>query len=71
MLSPQLLSLLEEVFSSNKALWFSPDGKRLVFGEFQDKDVKLMTLPVYGEPGNLDFQYTKAVQVRYPKVKFY
>lgn len=26
-----------------------------------------MTLPVYGEPGTLEFQYTRAVQVRYPK----
>ncbi|KAF5295430.1 hypothetical protein FQA39_LY13091 [Lamprigera yunnana] len=57
----------EEVFSTNEALWFSPDGKKLAYAKFTDTKVKIMTLPVYGEPGNLEFQYTKAVQVRYPK----
>ncbi|KAF5298439.1 hypothetical protein FQR65_LT01218 [Abscondita terminalis] len=57
----------EEVLSTNQALWFSPDGKKLAYGKFVDTKVKIMTLPVYGEPGSLEFQYTKAVQVRYPK----
>ncbi|KAK4880204.1 hypothetical protein RN001_008350 [Aquatica leii] len=57
----------EEVLSTNQALWFSPDGKKLAYGKFTDTKVKIMTLPVYGEPGSLEFQYTRAVQVRYPK----
>lgn len=58
----------EEVLSSNKALWFSPDGTKLAFGKFDDSDVQLMVLPIYGEPGNLIFQYPRATVIKYPKV---
>ncbi|XP_018327764.1 venom dipeptidyl peptidase 4 isoform X2 [Agrilus planipennis] len=57
----------EEVFSSNKAFWFSPDGTKLAYAKFDDRNVPLMTIPVYGLPGDLNFQYTRAVQIRYPK----
>ncbi|XP_017784773.1 PREDICTED: venom dipeptidyl peptidase 4 [Nicrophorus vespilloides] len=57
----------EEVFSSNKAVWFSPDGKKLAYAKFNDSIVPIMSIPVYGQPGNLDFQYPKGVQIRYPK----
>ncbi|KAJ8970898.1 hypothetical protein NQ317_009050, partial [Molorchus minor] len=57
----------EEVFSSNKALWFSPDGKRLAFGRFNDTLVPVMVIPIYGEPGSLAFQYPRANLIKIPK----
>ncbi|XP_070531389.1 venom dipeptidyl peptidase 4 isoform X6 [Cardiocondyla obscurior] len=57
----------EEVFSSNKALWFSPSGTKLVFGYFDDSNTPIMTIPFYGYPGSLTFQYTSAIPIHYPK----
>lgn len=58
----------EEVFSSNSATWFSPDGKKIAFIRFDDSKVPIMSLPVYGGPGDLAFQYPQSLQVHYPKV---
>lgn len=55
------------MFSSNKAVWFSPDGKRMAYAKFNDTVTPVMTIPVYGQPGNIQFQYTHAAQIRYPK----
>lgn len=57
----------EEVFSSNKALWFSPSGNKLAFGYFDDSNTPIMTIPFYGYPGSLTFQYTSAIPIHYPK----
>lgn len=57
----------EEVFSSNTALWFSPDSKKLAYATFDDNKTRIMSIPFYGLPGNPDFQYTHAVNIRYPK----
>nr|CAD7400600.1 unnamed protein product [Timema cristinae] len=57
----------EEVFSSNKALWFSPNGEWLAFASFNDTVARVMNIPYYGPPGNLEFQYTRAIPLRYPK----
>lgn len=57
------------MFSSNKALWVSPDGKKLAYAKFDDRQVRVMTIPLYGEPGSLNSQYTHPVQIRYPKVR--
>ncbi|XP_069698426.1 venom dipeptidyl peptidase 4 isoform X2 [Periplaneta americana] len=57
----------EEVLSSNTALWFSPDGKNLAFASFDDNRTRVMSIPFYGLPGNPDYQYTHAVNIRYPK----
>ena len=58
----------EEVFSSNSATWFSPDGKKIAFIKFDDSKVPVMQLPVYGAPGDPSFQYPQTLQVNYPKV---
>ena len=47
----------EEVISDTRALWFSPDSNRIAWIEFNDTEVDLMPLQVYGPPGRLDFQY--------------
>ncbi|KAI7815507.1 DPP4, partial [Rhyzopertha dominica] len=57
----------EEVLSSNEAMWASPDGKKLAYAKFDDREVRAMTIPFYGEPGSLSSQYTQAAQIRYPK----
>lgn len=57
----------EEVLASNKALWFAPDGKKLAYATFNDSLTRVMSIPYYGLPANLEFQYTRAVNVRYPK----
>ncbi|XP_073988549.1 dipeptidyl peptidase 4 omega isoform X3 [Rhodnius prolixus] len=57
----------EEILESNKALWFSPDGAHLVFATFNDSRTPVMNIPYYGAPGDLRYQYTQAVNIRYPK----
>ena len=57
----------EEVLSDTRALWFSPDGDKLAWIEFNDTDVDVMTITHYGQPGNLQFQYPIQTPLRYPK----
>ncbi|XP_046398463.1 venom dipeptidyl peptidase 4 isoform X2 [Ischnura elegans] len=57
----------EEVLGSNSALWFSPSGESLAFASFDDSDTQIMTIPYYGPPGNLQFQYPRELHIRYPK----
>lgn len=58
----------EEVFSSNSATWFSPDGRKIAYIRFDDTDVPLMSLPIYGGAGDPAFQYPQTLPVNYPKV---
>lgn len=57
----------EEIFSSNKAMWFSPNGDQLTFIKFNDTETPILSLPVYGPPGSPEFQYTKGITIHYPK----
>lgn len=57
----------EEVFSSNIAVWFNPDGNRLAFIQFDDTQTSVVNIPFYGESGNAEFQYPKSRLVPYPK----
>ncbi|XP_057327710.1 venom dipeptidyl peptidase 4-like isoform X2 [Microplitis mediator] len=57
----------EEVFNSNKALWFSPSGKKMVFAYFDDTQTPIMNITYYGYPGSLSFQYTSTIPIHYPK----
>uniref|UniRef100_A0A336K9H3 Venom dipeptidyl peptidase 4 n=1 Tax=Culicoides sonorensis TaxID=179676 RepID=A0A336K9H3_CULSO len=57
----------EEVFSSNTAYWFSPDGNLLSFIKFDDTQVPFIDLPIYGPAGRLEFQYPNSRFVHYPK----
>lgn len=49
-------------------MWFSPEGDKLAYATFNDHDVDVMSIPYYGNPANLDTQYPKIFNVRYPKV---
>ncbi|XP_043476742.1 venom dipeptidyl peptidase 4 isoform X2 [Leptopilina heterotoma] len=57
----------EEVFGSNKAIWFSPSGTKMVFGYFDDNHTPIMNIPYYGYPGSITFQYTSVIPIHYPK----
>ena len=66
----------EEVFEDNKALWWSPDGTKLVYGVFKDSLVEVVMLPRYGNwktegtnrQGYPFLQYSSQDNFRYPKV---
>lgn len=55
----------EEIFSTNSASWFSKDGKKLAFIQFDDTHVPSISIPIYGYPGQ--FQYPETIDVTYPK----
>lgn len=55
----------EEVLGTDAASWFSPDGKKLAFIRFDDKEVREAVYDIYGEG---DQQYPEEVHLRYPKV---
>lgn len=57
----------EEIFESKKAVWISPDNKKLAYIQFNDSNVFHMDIPVYGEAGYPQFQYPNAINVAYPK----
>jgi len=57
----------EEVLSDTRAIWFSPDGDKIAWVEFNDTNVDVMTITHYGQPGNLQFQYPIQTPLRYPK----
>jgi len=57
----------EEVLSDTRAIWFSPNGDKIAWVEFNDTDVDVMTITHYGQPGNLQFQYPIQTPLRYPK----
>ena len=66
----------EEVFEDNKAIYWSPDGTKLVYGVFNDTQVEVVKLPRYGNwkkdgfnSQNYPFlQYFIFDDFRYPKV---
>ncbi|KAK2581827.1 hypothetical protein KPH14_002294 [Odynerus spinipes] len=57
----------EEVLHGASAVWFSPDGNRLVYATFDDRNVKEMSYFHYGEPGSLADQYPTEMKLKYPK----
>ena len=65
----------EEVFEDNKAVWWSPDGSKLVYGVFNDTLVDTVSLPRYGSWSSLKadkqgypfLQYPVHDTIKYPK----
>lgn len=66
----------EEVFEDNQAMYWSPDGSKLVYGVFNDTLVDVVQLPRYGNwrtegengQGYAFNQYFHFDEFRYPKV---
>lgn len=58
----------EEVFGSGSALWFSPDGKKLAYAQFNDTNLADFSYYIYGTAGSMDDQYPTTRTIKYPKV---
>ncbi|XP_055384086.1 venom dipeptidyl peptidase 4 isoform X2 [Condylostylus longicornis] len=57
----------EEVFSSNEAVWFNPNGTKIAYIRFDDSPTFVMNIQLYGEPGDIRYQYPINKHVSYPK----
>jgi dipeptidyl aminopeptidase B len=59
----------EEVFSSNFALWWSPDSSKVAFLVFDETLVEEYTFPIYNPTSDSDnvVPYTTQLTMRYPK----
>ncbi|XP_078084387.1 dipeptidyl peptidase 4 isoform X2 [Mustelus asterias] len=52
----------EEMLSSNNAIWWSPNGRYIAYGQFNDTQVPLIEYSFYG-----DGQYPETIKIPYPK----
>lgn len=58
----------EEVFSSDSAMWWSPDGKKLAFLSFDESEVQVYSYPIYNPDSHPGASaYPSSVEMRYPK----
>ncbi|XP_023219144.1 dipeptidyl peptidase 4-like [Centruroides sculpturatus] len=56
----------EEIFLSNKAIWWSLDGTKLCYATFNDTEVDITSYSWYGSHKDVNI-YPEIVQIRYPK----
>ncbi|GIY16389.1 prolyl endopeptidase FAP [Caerostris darwini] len=57
----------EEILSTNNALWWSKDGKKLCFASFNDTEVDILQYPHYGSYSDVNNVYPELMNLRYPK----
>ncbi|KAJ9585651.1 hypothetical protein L9F63_002551, partial [Diploptera punctata] len=57
----------EEVLGSGSALWFSANGESLAYASFDDTEVATESYVEYGNPGDLNSQYSQTHNIKYPK----
>ncbi|KAG7291119.1 hypothetical protein NEMBOFW57_001129 [Staphylotrichum longicolle] len=58
----------EEIFGTNNALWFSPDGEQIAFLSFNETGVETFTIPYYMDNQEVAPPYPRELKLRYPKV---
>jgi dipeptidyl aminopeptidase/acylaminoacyl peptidase len=58
----------EEIFGSNYALWYSPDGEYIAFLSFNETGVETFTIPYYMDNQEIAPPYPRELELRYPKV---
>ena len=58
----------EEILTVATAFWWSPDGTRLAFAQFNDTNVEFQEYPWYGDTVDKSSQYLDRVKIKYPKV---
>lgn len=51
-------------------MWFSRNGSYLAYFKFDDANVLIQAIPVYGPPNLKQWQYTRYDQIHYPKVQY-
>uniref|UniRef100_A0A1W7RAN4 Venom dipeptidyl peptidase 4 n=1 Tax=Hadrurus spadix TaxID=141984 RepID=A0A1W7RAN4_9SCOR len=56
-----------EIFLSNKALWWSNDGTKLCFASFNDSLITPLEYTKYGSYKDINNIYPTNVEIRYPK----
>ena len=61
-----VFSVSEEILGTNYALWWSSDGNKILYGSFDDTQVRDFRFPFYGSRFN---QYTDIISIPYPKVR--
>ena len=54
----------EEVFGTDYSLWWNPDATSVAFIRYDESDVDIFTMPIYGQGS-----YPEQVQIKYPKVR--
>ncbi|GLG95178.1 Inactive dipeptidyl peptidase 10 [Gryllus bimaculatus] len=58
----------EEVLQTRHALWFSPDGRALLFATFNDTQVDELRFPWFGGGAARLTQYPELRSLRYPRI---
>ena len=58
----------EEILAVGTALWWSPEGTRLAFAQFNDTSVDFQEYPWYGDTVDKVSQYLDRIKIKYPKV---
>ncbi|XP_066432034.1 dipeptidyl peptidase 4-like isoform X2 [Eleutherodactylus coqui] len=54
----------EEMFSTNNAIWWSPNGQMLSYAVFNDTEVPIIEYTFYGDESE---QYPQTIHIPYPK----
>lgn len=62
--------LTEEILTTNNAIWWSEDGKKLSFVCFNDTKVDVLQYPHYGDYDDVNNVYPELKKLSYPKVHF-
>jgi dipeptidyl aminopeptidase/acylaminoacyl peptidase len=58
----------EEIFGTNYALWYSPDGEYIAFLSFNETGVETFTIPYFMDNQKTAPSYPRELELRYPKV---
>ncbi|GAB1320006.1 Dipeptidyl peptidase 4 [Madurella fahalii] len=58
----------EEIFGTNHALWYSPDGEYIAFLSFNETGVETFTIPYFMNNQEVAPPYPRELELRYPKV---
>lgn len=59
-----VLCVAEEILLTNIAHWWSPSGKFIVYAVFNETNVPVHNVPVYGPASNT---YESSAEIPYPK----
>lgn len=58
----------EEIFGTDHALWYSPDGEYIAYLSFNETGVDTFTIPYFMDNQKVAPAYPRELELRYPKV---